>query len=188
MAVCGVGAVFLYGRDSGGGAGAGGGLFLSEPGADVPVAAWARTAVPPRGRGPVRRGPGVDGVAGSDAGGDQPLSLLLQPAGDSGAAGDRSDFGSAEPGGAVAEDEAADDGFGWNRTAVCADVADEDDGCISGSSGWVGDDCAALGEAKAGDEVRAGGGGERGCRIWRVDGVDRAGRADGGLYVFLCGR
>src|ERR1700685_4666599 len=174
MAVCGVGAVFLYGRDRGGGARAGGGLLSCESGADVHAAAWARTA--------------VDGVVCGDAGRDQPLSLLLQSVGDSGAAGDRADFGSAESGGAAAEDEAASDGFGWNRAAVCVDVADENDGCISGSGGWVGNDCAALGETKAGVEVRAGGCGERGWWVWRVDGADRGGRGGGGLYVFLCRR
>ena len=45
-----------------------------------------------------------------DAGGDQPVSLLLQSTGDSGAAGDNLDAGHFERGGAAAENEAAGDG------------------------------------------------------------------------------
>ena len=46
MAVCGVGAVFLYRRDGGGGARAGSRLLFREPGADLPAAAQERAAIP----------------------------------------------------------------------------------------------------------------------------------------------
>ena len=46
----------------------------------------------------------LDGAAGGDAAGDQSLSLLLQPAGDSGADADHADAGGAESGGAAAAD------------------------------------------------------------------------------------
>ncbi len=172
VAVCGVGAVLLYGRDGGGRARAGRGMFLRQSGAELPAAADERTALPPRGRRPVRGDPPVGGAARRDAAGYQPLPLLLQPVGYSGALADRADAGGVELGCTPARIPAAGAGFGLDRPAVCADGADQNHGCFSGAGGGVGDGAAAREQAESGGAMRRG---ERmRCRghLWFVDGAD----------------
>ena len=186
VAVCRVGAVFLYGGDGGGRARVGGGVFFRQPGAELHVAAGEEGTIPPRGRRPIRGGPGlpprgqrpvrgdpgVGGVVGRDAAGYQPVPVLLQPIGHSGAVADCADAGSAEPRDAFACNAAAGAGFGWDRPAVCADGADQNYGCLSGACGGVGDGAAARAEAEAGVALCAGRG-DDGCRrVWPVDGDD----------------
>ena len=82
VAVPRVAAVFLHRSDDRGGARAGGCLLLCQSAVELPAAARAR--------------PALDGAARRDAAGDQPVPLLLQPAGHSGAAAHRVHAGRSE--------------------------------------------------------------------------------------------
>ena len=87
----------------------------------------------------------LDGAAGTDAAGDQPVSLLLQPAGDSGADADGVDAGSFESGVRLPRMRRPVLGVGLGWTAVHADDADQDHGGFSAAGAGVGDGCCRSG-------------------------------------------
>ena len=117
------GAVLLYRRHDSGGARAGRCVLLLQSGLSYLL---------------LRAGGRAGWRCWRDAAGDQPVSLLLQPAGDSGADADRADAGGAESGGAAAATAPAGAGVGCDRPAVHADDADQDDGAfLLPALGWA---------------------------------------------------
>ncbi len=94
------------------------------------------------------RGSKVDGVAGVDAAGDQPVSLLLQPPGDSRAASDDASAVGSESRGKASADEEAGGHVGGCRRVIHADDVDQDDGNFPGARDRVGHVCGILGSRR----------------------------------------
>src|SRR5580698_11102900 len=128
----------------------------------------------------------MGGAAGADAACDQPVSLLLQPAGDSGTAADSADVGGVESGGAAWQIAAAGCSVDCDRVFVHADDADQDDCDFSAAGGGLGDAGFALGRGEARDffgAVFCCGGGDVCAGVWPVDGAGNAHGAAAGLQI-----
>ncbi len=125
-----MGALLLHRGHGPGSARAGRRLLLLQFAAELPAAESARIA--------------LGGDAGRDADRDQPLSLLLQPAGHSGAPADHPHARGPEHRGAAAPVAPAGGRFGRRWTALHADDAHQDHRLVSLAGSGLGDAAAAL--------------------------------------------
>src|ERR1039457_3613360 len=130
VAVSRVGAVLLHRCHNPGRAGTGYCFLLCQSGFELFASENTRAA--------------LDGASRTHVAGDEPISLLLQPACHSGAHADCADAGSLEPGSAPPGHATQGVGLGMDRLAFDADDAHQNDRCFSPSRAWLSDGAAAL--------------------------------------------